>query len=537
MIVAIIAFPLFVLAELFEVFHWPAEQTGAHELAFESAFLAVAFFTFSWRRLKEQRDEITELNQAEDELQQANEELEDRVAERTAELGKTNVGLRHEISERKRAEALLAGQTRILENLAMGAALEEVLDALVRLAEEQADGMLCSILLTSVDGSMLRPGVAPNLPDSFNQAVAQGIPIGPNQGSCGTAAYRAEPVISADIANDPIWADYRELALNHGLRACWSTPIFSSTREVLGTFAMYYGEPRSPGVGEVQLIEATTHIAGLAIERRRAEEAKRKTNEELETANAELRQEISAREATEAQLIHSEKLASIGQLAAGVAHEINNPLGAIVGYAQLILEDGALSPASKGQLERVIHRAQGAAKVVRQLKEFAVPIELEKVSTDIHDVIGRTLSLMEAQMELANITVVRNYGSGLPAVLCDPGCIEQVFVNLILNARDAMEDGGTLTIATELSGDGQGVTVTISDTGRGMSKDNQARLFEPFYTAGKAGGTGLGLSISQRIVEDHGGWMEVESEPGRGSRFTVWLATAASEKVPQRAVA
>ena len=168
-----------------------------------------------------------------------------------------------DITKRKRAEALLGGQTHVLEMLATGASLEEVLRALVLMVEEHSHGMLCSVLLVSADKSVLRPGVAPNLPDSFNQAVAQGIPIGPNTGSCGTAAYHAERVISTDIANDPKWTDYRELALSHGLRACWSTPIFSSTGEVLGTFAMYYHEPRDPDPEELHLIGvATAHRSG-----------------------------------------------------------------------------------------------------------------------------------------------------------------------------------------------------------------------------------------------------------------------------------
>ena len=441
------------------------------------------------------------------------------------------------IIERERAQALLSGQTRILEMVAMGTSLKELLEALVLMIQEQANGMLCSVLLVSSDGEVLRPGAAPSLPASFNQAVSQGIPIGPNQGSCGTAAHRAEPVVSADIANDPIWADYRELALSHGLRACWSTPIFSATREVLGTFAMYYGEPRSPGPEEEQMIEVATHIAGLAIERRRAGEAQRKTNEELEKANAELRRQISARKEAEFQLVHSAKLAAVGQLAAGVAHEINNPLGAIIGYAQLILEDSALSPTSKAQLERIIERAQGAAKVVRELKDVAGPADMPKASTDIKNVIESTLSLVEHQMGLANIAVVRNYGSGLPAIECDPDRIEQVFLNLILNARDAMTDGGTLTVSTDVLNDGQDFAVVVSDTGVGIATEDQARIFEPFYTAGKEGGTGLGLSISNRIIEDHGGHIQVESEPGRGSRFTVWLPASVSEQVSQRAAA
>ena len=219
--------------------------------------------------------DITERRRMEERLQKAKEELEHRVAERTADLERLNAELRREVTERERSESLLAGQTQVLAILARGAPLEEALDAIVRMIEERADGMLCSVLLVHADERVLRPGAAPSLPDAFNQAVAQGIPIGPNTGSCGTAAYRAEPVISADIANDPIWVDYRELALGHGLRACWSTPIFSSAGEVSGTFAMYYHQPRSPGPLDQELIRVATHVAGIAIERGQAEEALR----------------------------------------------------------------------------------------------------------------------------------------------------------------------------------------------------------------------------------------------------------------------
>ena len=186
-----------------------------------------------------------------------------------------------DITQRKRAEALLAGEKRVLEMIATGAPLHEVLAVVTRDIEEQSPGMLSSILLLDSHGLNLRHGAAPSLPESYVRAI-DGIAIGPSAGSCGTAAYRREPVIVSDIATDPLWADFRDLGLSHGLRACWSTPIFSSQGDVLGTFAMYYREPRNPDQPDLELIDRATHIAGIAIERKRAEEALREINDTLE---------------------------------------------------------------------------------------------------------------------------------------------------------------------------------------------------------------------------------------------------------------
>ncbi|HEY2122150.1 MAG TPA: GAF domain-containing protein, partial [Chthoniobacterales bacterium] len=188
------------------------------------------------------------------------------------------LGEAREKAERKRAEALLAGEKRLLEMVAKGDSLPAVLDALCRLAEEQLPEVLTSVLL--LEGNRLRHGAAPSLRQTYIDAV-DGLTIGPSEGSCGTAAYRAEPVIVSDIATDPLWDEYRDVALAHSLRACWSTPIFSSDNKVLGTFALYYREPRSPGRREQDIIEPITHIAGVAIQRKSAEEALRRSEEFL----------------------------------------------------------------------------------------------------------------------------------------------------------------------------------------------------------------------------------------------------------------
>jgi diguanylate cyclase (GGDEF)-like protein/PAS domain S-box-containing protein len=175
-----------------------------------------------------------------------------------------------DISARKRQEQQLEGERRVLQAMAAGAPLERALEQICRLVEEQYPSALCSVLLLDADGQHLRHGAAPGLPQAFCRA-ADGIPVGPRAGSCGTAAYLNRQVIVSDIATDELWAEARGLALEHGLRACWSTPIPGTEQAVLGTFAVYFRIPRSPTPGEVGLIARATDIARIAIERSAAE--------------------------------------------------------------------------------------------------------------------------------------------------------------------------------------------------------------------------------------------------------------------------
>jgi PAS domain S-box-containing protein len=174
------------------------------------------------------------------------------------------------------SDAFVAGQRDVLEGIAAGLPLGQVLERIVRLVEAQAAGVRCSILLLDPEHDCVRHGAAPSLPPGFSRAI-DGLPIGPTAGSCGTAAHRRETVVVEDIATDPIWAPYRELALAHGLRACWSSPIFSAERRVLGTFAMYYREPRGPSAAERAWVSAATHLAAVALGRDRTEQALRQS--------------------------------------------------------------------------------------------------------------------------------------------------------------------------------------------------------------------------------------------------------------------
>ena len=175
---------------------------------------------------------------------------------------------------------LLEGQNLILEMIAQGGRLATILDALLDVIQEQCPEVPCSILLLDPDGVHVRHGAARSLPQPFVRAV-DGQPIGPQAGSCGTAAFRREQVIVEDIATDPLWDDYRELAFRHDLRACWSTPIFDARRRVLGTFAIYAYEPGRPDEHHLRLIAVCTHLASIAIAKDREAEALRTSEDRL----------------------------------------------------------------------------------------------------------------------------------------------------------------------------------------------------------------------------------------------------------------
>src|SRR5882762_4402686 len=221
------------------------------------------------------------------------------------------VGILMDVTERRLAEALRDGESRILEMLARDAPLTEILEQLVRVVEAQFAGLLCSVLLLDEDGQHVRHGAAPSLPEAYTKAI-DGLSIGPKAGSCGTAMYRREPVVVTDILRDPLWDDFRDVAAPYGLRACWSTPILSHSGKALGSFAMYYREPRSPGLSETRALEMATHLAAIAIERGLAREERER-----------LRQ-------AQADLAHINRVTTMGELAASLAHEIKQPITAAV---------------------------------------------------------------------------------------------------------------------------------------------------------------------------------------------------------------
>lgn len=234
----------------------------------------------------------------------------------------------------------------------------------------------------------------------------------------------------------------------------------------------------------------------------------------------ELREQITELQNTRDQLIRSEKLAMVGKLAANVAHEINNPLQSILNETFLLASSLSVEDPNKSDLAIIESEALRARGIVRSLLDFARQREPQKESLDINDLIESLIPLVRSYPQSMAVELRTELDNDPPRVQADPGQLTQVFLNLITNALDSMPKGGRLTINTAHLG--ENVIIAFKDTGMGISREGQSRIFEPFFTT-KAHGSGLGLPISQGIIDAHGGDIAVESEPGKGTTFTVTL--------------
>jgi two-component system, NtrC family, sensor kinase len=229
-------------------------------------------------------------------------------------------------------------------------------------------------------------------------------------------------------------------------------------------------------------------------------------------------------EKTQVQLLQAEKMSSLGKLAAGVAHQLNNPLGGITLYAQLMMEEYKLEDPAMEDLQRILKDAQRCSNTVKELLEFARQTKQEMRPNDMNRAISRTLFLLENQAIFQNIEIEKNLASSLPMVPGDIQQLNHLFMNIILNAAEAMEGSGKLTVTTGHKPKGDRISITIADTGPGISEDVLPQVFEPFYTTKEEGkGTGLGLSLAYRIVESHRGRLMAKNIPDSGATFIIEL--------------
>jgi PAS domain S-box-containing protein len=535
-----------------------------------------------------------------------------------------------DITERKRAEALLAGEKRLLEMIAKGEPLARTLEALCRLVEQDSCGAVCSVLFVDEDGKRLRHGAAPSLPASYT-SVLDGWFIGPDEGPCGVAAYSRETVIITDVLTDPVPDNYRALAAAHGLRACWSVPVLSLDQRVLGTFAVHYREPRSPSPQEYNVIEQFRNLASIAIERTQAETALRRSQAYLaEAQRLSLTGSFSWRPATGAitwseetyrifeldpavrptldlvrervhpadlalfqqnleratrdgrplafehrlqlpdgsvkhlqivarpsangsndvvefvgavmdvtvrkrsedaldrmrlDLAHVSRVSTLGQMAASIAHEINQPLAGIVINGNASLRWLAGEPPNlheaREATRRIVRDGQRAGDVITRLRSLFQRGGPLKERLRMNDVVEEVIAITRGEVQKGGATIRTQLSDDLPSVVGDRVQLQQLVLNLIMNAVEAMsgvQDRPREIVIHSRPGEGEEVLVAVQDSGVGLDPESREKIFDAFYTT-KSVGMGMGLAISRSIVEHHGGRLWAASNEGPGATF------------------
>ncbi|HDP79911.1 MAG TPA: HAMP domain-containing protein [Spirochaetes bacterium] len=235
------------------------------------------------------------------------------------------------------------------------------------------------------------------------------------------------------------------------------------------------------------------------------------------------------KEDTQRQILQSEKMASLGKLAAGIAHEINNPLTGVLTYSSILLEE-LKDTEHQEDLKIIVNETLRCRKIVREILNFARETRIEKEMTDVNTIIQETLLILEKHIAFQNISIIKDFSPNLPPLNADVNQIKQVVNNLALNAADAMSGGGTLTISTQHDSVSNSITVAFTDTGHGIPPENLDKIFDPFFSTKQTGkGTGLGLAVTYGIVQRHNGTITVNSKINKGTTFTIKLPLDAGE--------
>src|SRR5437016_8403685 len=537
-----------------------------------------------------------------------------------------------DIDDRKRAEAQLAGVKRLLEMVASSCPLSEVLTALCNFVEVTSADCHCGVYLIDWSGPRFRNEAVPSLPASFNDST-DGLPVRPEIGPCGQAALLKQQVIVADLETDPLWQEsaIRPLALAHGIRSHWSTPIYARDGRVLGTFALFHGEPASPTQIQQDLIAQVTHIASIAIERASSEAALKRSeaflgeaqhlsrvgsfawrvatnqitwsdqlyrifefdpqvtvtldligtrvhpedltllhemierarsaasdfeyekrllmpdgsvkhlhliahgtkNESGEVEYIGATQDVTQRRLAEgaldkarSELAHVTRVMTLGALTASIAHEVNQPLSGIITNASTCLRmldadppnvDGARETA-----KRTIRDGNRASDVIKRVRALFTKKEWATESVDLNEATREVVALLLSELQRNRVMLQSELAHDLPAVTGDRVQLQQVVLNLLRNASDAMVDVHDrprhLLISTERE-DGDHVRLSVRDNGVGVDPQDIDKLLDAFYTT-KSDGMGIGLSVSRSIVERHHGLLWAEPNDGPGATFS-----------------
>jgi len=294
---------------------------------------------------------------------------------------------------------------------------------------------------------------------------------------------------------------YKKEAQEEGIRMMLDVPL-SLENNIIGIIRIFFSEERTFSDEEMNFLVSIAEQCALAIEKARLIELHKTRYDNL--------------------ALQTEKLSALGRMAAGIAHEINNPLGGILIYSTNLIKkipDG--SPLKEG-MEIIIHETLRCKTIISELLEFSREKEPQKTLTNINEIIKKTVNMLQNEFSLDHINVTTELSDEVPDNFMDQNQIQQVLINLMLNAIEAIRDNGAINIRSSIGPDHKRIRIDISDDGCGISQEHSGKLFEPFFTT-KPKGTGLGLAVSYRIIRNHKGDIRVSSTPGKGSTFTIEL--------------
>ncbi len=428
--------------------------------------------------------DITDRKRAEEALRASEDRLRAKVQQRTAQLTAANARLAAEIEQRRRAEALLGFESRILELIAVGAPLDEVFGAVDGALRALIGDVRCAIRLARNGHSAEGGGQS-----SGTRAAEQGVVYGSMAGTGIAPALGCGRAWVEDVRVEAAEAEELEAYQAAGVRSYWCEPIRSAAGEAWGVLGVYCDRPRRPDEVDLEVSATLARLGAIAIARVAGEERARQQS---------------------VQLAHVARLATMGEMASGMAHELNQPLCAIVNFTEACVElmnaGTADADTLRGALGDVSRQAQRAGAVLRRLRDFVRRQEPQRQPVDLNALVREVAALTGAEARHAEATMKLRLAKRLPRALADAIQVQQVLVNLVRNSLDALGEvprsrrGVTIRTAHR-AGE---VEVSVSDTGRGIAPEHRERLFEPFFTT-KREGMGMGLSISRSIVELHEG--------------------------------
>jgi signal transduction histidine kinase len=373
--------------------------------------------------------------------------------------------------------------------------LKEVLDLVVWKATEALHAKGAILRILNLDTEELELSTAYNLSDAY---LAKG-PV--TQKSLITDLYRQNRVIVIeDILHDPR-ITYPQEVEKEGIRMVLDTPL-SFRDHIAGIIRIYFSQVRPVSDDECDFLISLADQCALAIEKARLIEAQKSKYDLL--------------------ALHTEKLSALGRMAAGIAHEINNPLAGILLFSSNLLKKVPEEGPLKEGLGIIMRETQRCKSIIQELLEFARDKEPRKAPANIPTILNKSLNILENEFRLRHIRINKDFAADIGDSCVDANQLEQVFVNLLLNAAQAIDDKGEVTIRCRMDREHREIFVDIIDSGCGIPAENLGKIFEPFFST-KKNGSGLGLAVSFGIIQNHQGRLEVSSQPGRGSQFTVVL--------------